>query len=83
LSRDELVAWADSRGIARDAYTLDGGHQSETLVLDRRGPFWVVYYSERGFEHDLTSFGHESDALGHIRARLEAIAPITSARHAD
>lgn len=82
MSRGELVAWADAKGIARDAYAFDGGHPSETLVLDQRGPLWVVYYSERGLERDLSPFGDETAALSYMRTRLEAIVPIAGDRDA-
>jgi hypothetical protein len=75
LSRDDLVAWASAAGIERDAYSFEGGHPSEALVLDRRGALWAVYYSERGFERDVSMFGQERDALNYMRTRLEQIVP--------
>ena len=82
MTKDELVVWAEARGSPQSAYALDGGHPSETLVLDQRGPLWVVYYSERGLERDLYAFGQELEALSYFRARLEEIVPIAGDRDA-
>lgn len=75
MTKDELVVWAAANGIPRDSYSLEGGHPSEALVLDARGPTWAVYYSERGLEQDLNVFIHESDALKYFRTRLEQFFP--------
>lgn len=74
MTRDDLIVWAQANGVPTDAYALDGGHPSEAYVLDQRGPVWFVYYSERGLEQGLQSFGTESAALVALRDRLEQTA---------
>ncbi|WP_439601587.1 hypothetical protein [Devosia sp.] len=83
MTRGELVIWASAAGIERDAYSFEGGHPSEALVLDQRGALWAVYYSERGFERDVSIFGQEREALNDMRIRLERIVPTAGGRDAD
>lgn len=74
MNLKDLAEELERGGVRRDSYSLDGGHQNDTLCVDRRGDLWVVYYSERGREWDLQTFTSESAACAELRTRLFDVA---------
>lgn len=70
LTPQRFLAVVESERIDPMSYSLDGGHPSESYVLEDRRSVWVVYYSERGLETGLESFDTEAEALGHLLDQL-------------
>ena len=66
MRREELLAILESEGVNPNAYSLDGGHPSERLVLAHSANGWVVYYSERGLESGWQFYATESEACEHL-----------------
>lgn len=66
LTRQRFLSFVEAECIDPGSYCLGGGHPSETYTLDDRRSEWVVYYSERGLESGVVSFGSESEALQHL-----------------
>jgi hypothetical protein len=71
VNKEEFLLWAENNNVPEGAFYLDGGHPSEAFVVDSRGLYWVVYYSERGIETDLRQFVSEEDALDHLLLRVK------------
>jgi len=70
MKRTELIEAIKKANIRDDAYSLDGGHPNEALVLSHEGSTWSVYYSERGLETSKKTFATEDDACDELLRRL-------------
>ncbi|MDO8389177.1 MAG: TOBE domain-containing protein [Actinomycetota bacterium] len=66
MNRSELADILYREGIRPYSYSLNGGRQDDTHVIDRRPEGWVVYYSERGEESSHHHFATEDEACRHL-----------------
>ncbi|CCV07979.1 hypothetical protein MESS2_660018 [Mesorhizobium metallidurans STM 2683] len=56
MTKEEFLDAVRSENIRPDAFSLYND-SDESLVLDRDGHRWVVYYSERGCNQGRKAFG--------------------------
>ena len=70
MNRETLRKIADSEGIRRDSYSLDGGMPSERYVLAIIEGGWAVYYSERRSRNGESRFETEDEACDELLMRL-------------
>ena len=69
LTRQEFLEAAQRAGIGAVAFDLNGDGD-EKYVLRSASGGWEVYYSERGLERNLRTFGVEEHALQHLLTLL-------------
>jgi len=62
LTLPSLAALLEEEGVSERAYSLYGAHKEDAIVLDNRPGGWVVFYTERGRELGIETYGKESDA---------------------
>lgn len=70
LNRHRLAERLREEGMAERAYSLDGEHKEDAIVIDNRPVGWVVFYSERGGEHVLGTYSNEADACADLLCRV-------------
>ena len=71
MNRQNLKATLEAEGVRADAYDLTGNGKNEALVLRQERFGWSVFYSERGLETGIETFGSEQDACFHMLALLK------------
>jgi hypothetical protein len=75
LTRESLASLLDRLGVQPRAYSLYGAHSPDANVMDHRREGWVVFYTERGDESGLVTYGTEAEAC------LELLDRVTSEDH--
>ena len=65
MNRHDFLALIQQENIMPHAFSLYEV-KDESLVLDKDGYRWVVYYSERGVRVKEEGFASESDALEYM-----------------
>ena len=71
MIKKELAARLVAERVPAIYYSLDGGHPSERLCLRHIANEWQVYYSERGEETGLMTFGAEEEACDYFYCALK------------
>jgi hypothetical protein len=70
MNKIELRKQLEAADIRPDAYCLEGGLPNERYVLARKGPRWLVYYSEKGQETGTHEFESESEACEYFLCNI-------------
>lgn len=71
MDRAELQRLFDQEGVDARAYCLDGALiYDDSIVLQRLGPRWAVYYSERGGKSLLKRLDTEDEACEYMAAEV-------------
>ncbi|NDL56224.1 hypothetical protein [Phytoactinopolyspora mesophila] len=69
-TREDLAARLDALGVHGGSFHLFGARGDDAFVMDQRPDGWVVFYSERGHEHDLARYDNEADACADLLTRV-------------
>lgn len=76
MRRHELKLKLIENGVPDDMYSLEGGHPNEAYCLNKNGPVWEVYYSERGIKTGLRQFESEEQACDYLyESIIDALKP--------
>lgn len=70
LTREMLLSMILRAGKEPSTVSLYGSHGNEGLVIDHRPGGWVVFYTQRGGESDLTKHLSEHAACLNVLERL-------------
>ena len=73
MDRAQLKKILDEERVPRDAYDLNGGRDTEELVLSHTPGAdwpWAVYYSERGLQTGRREFATEGEACVFMLSEL-------------
>lgn len=71
LTRERLAQLLPAKGFRRNVYSLFGAHAQDAFVVDHRGDRWVVFYTERGAEFDVSEHESEDSACRDLLDRLD------------
>jgi hypothetical protein len=67
----ELLTRLMQENIPENCYSLEGGLPNDKFVLNNKGTYWEVYYTERGKIYELTMFQTEEEACKDIYLRIK------------
>ena len=70
MNRTGLQALLDAERVRANSYSIDGGVQDESMVLEEGTTGWIVYYAERGLRSGERLFATEEDACDFLARRL-------------
>lgn len=69
MNKEEFISIVNKENINLDSFSLYQNND-ESLVLERDGYEWIVFYSERGIQSGKKVFHSESDALDYMLKTL-------------
>lgn len=70
MNRLELCAALEAEGVSPDAYDLTDQGKNEAYVLRKTPLGWTIFYSERGSERDVETYGTEAEACERLLITL-------------
>jgi hypothetical protein len=74
MTEAEMLALLRRQGVPEEFYATGGRlGNGECLGIERDGPRWRVYYSERGGKSSLAVHGSEDAAVRDMLARLDVM----------
>ena len=71
MTREQLPGLIAAAGKDPALLSLYGAHDNDRVVIDHRPSGWVVFYTERGNEYDLSHHSTEDAACRDVLQRLD------------